>query len=229
MTAAYRMKGVGWFGGCVAVVLGFYLVSLQVAAERKKLEAVNGQIRTAERDIRALETEFDTRGNLAQLERWNGDTLALSAPTAGQFVMSEAALASLDVNSLGTGGVQTAALLVPSGAGAAVSVPTVPVTAALAVVKLAPVQMAQATAPRAMNVAIQAASTTALKPVVIRASVSAPRSAEAALVRAAKTERLAAVAKVRPQAVAMLDRKLLSDTTLGDIMSGARSESRKRR
>ena len=229
MTAAYRMKGVGWFGGCVAVVLGFYLVSLQVAAERKKLEAVNGQIRVAQRDIRALETEFDTRGNLAQLERWNGDTLALSAPTAGQFVVSEAALAALDVNSLGTSGVQTAALLVPSGAGSVVSTPTVPVTAAPAVVKLAPVQMAQATAPRAMNVAIQAASKTALKPVVIRASVSAPRSAEAALVRAAKTERLAAVAKVRPQAVAMLDRKLLSDTTLGDIMSGARSESRKRR
>ena len=232
MTAAYRMKGVGWFGGCVAVVLGFYLVSLQVAAERKKLEAVNGQIRVAQRDIRALETEFDTRGNLAQLERWNGDTLALSAPTAGQFVMSEAALAALDVNSLRADGVQTAALLVPSGAGSVVSTPTVPVTAAPPVVKLAPVapiQMAQVTAPRAMNVAIQAASKTALKPVVIRASVSTPRSAEAALVRAAKTERLAAVAKVRPQAVAMLDRKLLSDTTLGDIMSGARSESRKRR
>jgi hypothetical protein len=163
------------------------------------------------------------------LERWNGDTLALSAPTAGQFVVSEAALASLDVNSLGADGVQTAALLVPSGAGSAVTVPIVPVTAAPVVVKLAPVQMAQVTAPRAMNVAIQAASKTALKPVVIRASVSAPRSAEAALVRAAKTERLAAVSKVRPQAVAMLDRKLLSDTTLGDIMSGARSESRKRR
>ncbi len=232
MTAAYRMKGVGWFGGCVAVVLGFYLVSLQVAAERKKLEAVNGQIRVAQRDIRALETEFDTRGNLAQLERWNGDTLALSAPTAGQFVVSEAALAALDVNSLRADGVQTAALLVPSGAGAVVSTSTVPVTAAPPVVKLspvAPIQMAQVSAPRAMNVAIQAASKTALKPVVIRASVSTPRSAEAALVRAAKTERLAAVAKVRPQAVAMLDRKLLSDTTLGDIMSGARSESRKRR
>ena len=229
MTAAYRLKGVGWFGGCVAVVLGFYLVSLQVAAERKKLETVNGQIRSAERDIRALETEFDTRANLAQLERWNGDTLALSAPTAGQFVVSEAALAALDVNSLRADGVQTAALLVPSGAGSVVSTSIVPVTAAPAVVKLAPVQMAQVTAPRAMNVAIQAASKTALKPVVIRASVSTPRSAEAALVRAAKTDRLAAVAKVRPQAVAMLDRKLLSDTTLGDIMSGARSESRKRR
>ncbi|MDD1452564.1 hypothetical protein NHF48_019165 [Sphingomonas sp. H160509] len=138
MTAAYRMKGVGWFGGCVAVVLGFYLVSLQVAAERKKLEAVNGQIRSAQRDIRALETEFDTRGNLAQLERWNGDTLALSAPTAGQFVVSEAALAALDVNSLRADGVQTAALLVPSGAGSVVSTSIVPVTAAPPVVKLAP-------------------------------------------------------------------------------------------
>ncbi|KHA65236.1 hypothetical protein NI18_03395, partial [Sphingomonas sp. Ant20] len=117
MTAAYRLKGVGWFGGCVAVVLGFYLVSLQVAAERKKLETVNGQIRSAERDIRALETEFDTRANLAQLERWNGDTLALSAPTAGQFVASESALASLDVNQIGGPAgatVQTAQLLVPS-------------------------------------------------------------------------------------------------------------------
>ena len=43
MTAAYRLKGIGWFGSCVAVVLGFYLVSLQVAAERKKLDDVNGR------------------------------------------------------------------------------------------------------------------------------------------------------------------------------------------
>jgi hypothetical protein len=209
MTAAYRLKGVGWFGGCVAVVLGFYLVSLQVAAERKKLEAVNGQIRFAERDIRALETEFDTRANLVQLERWNGDTLALSAPTAGQFVASESALAALDVNQIGNRGtIQTAQLLVPS----------MPV--------IAPV-VAPVAAPAAVtNVGVQtAAVAAALKPVVIRASVQMPKSAEAAIVRAASTERLAAVAKVRPQAVAMLDRKLLSDTTLGSILNGARAEA----
>ena len=214
MTAAYRLKGVGWFGGCVAVVLGFYLVSLQVAAERKKLETVNGQIRSAERDIRALETEFDTRANLAQLERWNGDTLALSAPTAGQFVVSESALAALDVNQIGgqSGGpVQTAQLLVPS-------LPTL----AVPVATPAP----PAAARPVVDVAVQAvAAATPLKPVVIRASVRTPRSAEAAIVRAASTERLAAVAKVRPQAVAMLDRKLLSDNTLGSILSGARAEA----
>lgn len=213
MTAAYRLKGVGWFGGCVAVVLGFYLVSLQVAAERKKLEAVNGQIRAAERDIRALETEFDTRANLAQLERWNGDTLALSAPTAHQFVASEAALAALDVNQMGDGGVQVAQLLVPSM--------PVPVSAAAGVAAAG-----TAGAGQSMPVAVQTAAVTALKPVVIRASVATPKSAEAAIVRAAAAERVAAVAKVRPQAVAMLDRKLLSDNTLGDILSGARAEAR---
>ena len=219
MTAAYRLKGVGWFGGCVAVVLGFYLVSLQVAAERKKLETVNGQIRSAERDIRALETEFDTRANLAQLERWNGDTLALSAPTAGQFVVSESALAALDVNQIGgqSGGpVQTAQLLVPS-------LPTLAVPVAT---PAQPAAVQPAAARPVVDVAVQAvAAATPLKPVVIRASVRTPRSAEAAIVRAASTERLAAVAKVRPQAVAMLDRKLLSDNTLGSILSGARAEA----
>ena len=206
MTAAYRLKGVGWFGGCVAVVLGFYLVSLQVAAERKKLETVNGQIRSAERDIRALETEFDTRANLAQLERWNGDTLALSAPTAGQFVASESALASLDVNQIGGPAgatVQTAQLLVPS----------LPVAAAAA-------------APQAVDVAVQAVAAAApLKPVTVRATVQTARATDTAIVRAAAPQRLAAVAKVRPQAVAMLDRKLLSDNTLGSILSGARAEA----
>ena len=115
MTAAYRVKGIGWFGSCVAVVLGFYLVSLQVAAERKKLDDVNGRIAAAQRDIRALETEFDTRANLVQLEKWNGDTLALTAPVAGQFVGDETQLASLDVTHGPTeGAIQTAALLVPS-------------------------------------------------------------------------------------------------------------------
>jgi hypothetical protein len=221
MTAAYRLRGVGWFGGCVAVVLGFYLVSLQVAAERKKLEAVNGQIRTAERDIRALETEFDTRANLAQLERWNGDTLSLSAPVAGQFVTSESALASIDVNQpLNGPGVQMASLLVPSMPSAMPQ----------------PINVAQTTArPQVMKVAVQTAANVALKPTVIRASIAPSRSAEAAIVRALPqrltdklNEKMAAVSKVRPQAVAMLDKKLLSDNTLGDILSGARAEAGRR-
>lgn len=226
MTAAYRLRGVGWFGGCVAVVLGFYLVSLQVAAERKKLESVNGQIRSAERDIRALETEFDTRANLAQLERWNGDTLALSAPVAGQFVTSESALAAIDVNQPLGGGteVRMAALLVPSMPA------SMPQSVAIAQAAAKPVAQAQV-----MKVAVQTAANVALKPTVFRASVAPSRAAEAAIVRAMpqrvadKLNEKLAVAKVRPQAVAMLDKKLLSDNTLGDILSGARAEAGRRR
>ncbi|WP_298089498.1 hypothetical protein [uncultured Sphingomonas sp.] len=220
MTAAYRLKGLGWFGSCVAVVLGFYLVSLQVAAERKKLDDVNARIRNAERDIRALETEFDTRANLVQLEKWNGDTLALTAPVAGQFVADEVALASLDVTRGQPGGaIQTAALLVPSLPAPPAITPAAPATVT--------VQPAAAK-PAARAAIVQMASLPTPKPQVVRAAVAntiAPTKArEVAVVRSA-----AAVAKVRPQAVAMLDRKLLSDTTLGDILTGARAESKRLR
>ncbi|MDQ1230068.1 hypothetical protein [Sphingomonas sp. SORGH_AS_0879] len=225
MTAAYRLKGIGWFGSCVAVVLGFYLVSLQVAAERKKLDDVNARIRTAERDIRALETEFDTRANLVQLEKWNGDTLALTAPVAGQFVGDEAQLASLDVTrGPAAGAVQTAALLVP-----AQSVPvTQPVVTTAAPAQLAPAQLAPAK-PVAPASVVRLAKVELPQPQVVKAvaeRIVAPKAAKTAPIATVRTA--AAVAKVRPQAVAMLDRQLLSDTTLGDILKGAKTESRRR-
>ncbi|MEH3123338.1 MAG: hypothetical protein PGN16_15395 [Sphingomonas phyllosphaerae] len=118
MAAIYRLKGLGWLTGCAIVAIGFYLVSSQVAAERKRLEQVDRRILSAERDIRALETEFDVRANLAQLERWNGNTLALTVPTAQQFVRDERALAALSpVQGLPAPGrdvqIQTAQLIVP--------------------------------------------------------------------------------------------------------------------
>jgi hypothetical protein len=208
MTAAYRFKGIGWFGGCVTIVLGFYLVSLQVAAERKKLDSMDRKIGAAERDIRALETEFETRANLAQLEKWNGETLSLAAPTAGQFVTDEGALASLDVNQVGVTapGTKVAALVVPSLATVNVAAPTA--TPAPALVQVA------AAMPHAERAVIKVAAIEKSAPMLAKLN-DAARAQDA-------------VAKVRPQAVAMLDRKLLSDTTLGDILSSARAESRKR-
>ena len=88
-------KSLGWFLAGVAVALGFLLVPLQVAAERKKLDRTAAEIIRAKRDIRALETEFDTRANLAQLDKWNAETLGLVAPAADQFVADESALASI--------------------------------------------------------------------------------------------------------------------------------------
>jgi len=80
---------------CAGAALGCYLVSLRVASERSALEGVETQIVTTQRDIRLLQTEIGTRGRLAQLERWNVKVLALSAPSADQFLNGSFELAKL--------------------------------------------------------------------------------------------------------------------------------------
>lgn len=194
MAAAYRLRGLGWFLSGVIVALGFYLVSVQVAAERNKVLEMTRRIRDAEREIRALETEFDTRSNLAQLERWNGEIFALTAPTTDQFVADEAALASIDLNGA------------PQGASANVRVASYIVPAA----------------PHAVDEIAPAPQPTAPQPVAL------PAPATIRPVRAVLAS--AAAVQVRPMGqraptIAMLDRKLLSDSTIGDLMSGARAES----
>lgn len=191
---AYAWKSLGWFLAGVAVALGFLLVPLQVAAERKKLDRTVSDIAQAHRDIRALETEFDTRANLAQLEKWNGDTLRLTAPAATQFVADEGALASLDLNGQGAT-IQTASLVVPSLPDGSTMRPAAAVATA---VVTGVVQTAQASAP---------------------AKAAPSVAATVAQVRERTVER------AKPQTVALLDRKLLSDSTIGDLFSGARAET----
>jgi hypothetical protein len=246
MTAAYRLKGVGWLIAAVGIALGFYLVSLRVAEERKRLEAVNGRIAAAQRDIRALETEFDTRANLVQLEKWNGDTLALAAPTAGQFVRDAGQLAAIDVNAAaGAAPVQTAALLVPSivSAPAAAAVPATPASQAVAVAKpapvpaAAPVRMAAVRSPApaghagtshvaASHAAASHVAEAAVVRVVAYHAAPPPLPARALAHLATGDRSVRAAAKARPQAVAMLDDKLLSDATLGDLIAKAKREAR---
>ena len=144
----------------------------------------------AHRDIRALETEFDTRANLAQLEKWNGDTLRLAAPAAGQFVSDAGALASMDVRQ-GGATVQMASLVVPTLSDGAV-VRAVPAVAT-----------AMVNAPAAM----------------------AEPSAEPSIAGAVAQVRDRAIERGKVQAVALLDRKLLSDSTIGDLLNGARAEA----
>ncbi|MEG3178145.1 hypothetical protein U1872_18025 [Sphingomonas sp. RB3P16] len=112
-------KSLGWFLAGVAVALGFLLVPLQVAAERKKLDRTAAEIQRARRDIRALETEFDTRANLAQLDKWNAESLGLVAPAADQFVGDETALAAIEPTQRGVG--PQLASFVPAGPVAAIT------------------------------------------------------------------------------------------------------------
>jgi hypothetical protein len=73
-----------------------WVAAVRVATERADLARVEREIVAAKRDIRSLQTELGTRGRLSQLEQWNADVLALSAPSSAQFVDNAFTLARLE-------------------------------------------------------------------------------------------------------------------------------------
>ena len=93
---ARGFKPVGWVAGVAAAALGCYMLSLNVASERAELAKLERSIIMAKQDIRTLQTELGTRGRLQQLESWNANVLALSAPTSAQFLDNELTLARFD-------------------------------------------------------------------------------------------------------------------------------------
>jgi hypothetical protein len=95
MSGGRSFRSVFMVASCAGAALGCYLVSLRVASERAALEEVETKIVLAQRDLRVLQTEIGTRGRLAQLERWNAKVLALSAPSADQFLGGSFELARL--------------------------------------------------------------------------------------------------------------------------------------
>ncbi|KQN06909.1 hypothetical protein [Sphingomonas sp. Leaf25] len=197
--------GFGTLGKLVMVGImapAFYLVISQGAAERARVEAVERSIVQARKEIRDLETEFDTRANLAQLERWNGDVLALASPRAEQYVGGEHQLASLPGRT--ESGNVALAYVVPAAPMEYIPAPTEPAAAPV-------------TTPA---VATSAAATPAVSP---RATTPAP--AAKAAPRPTGPVQTAAVAHAKARAVAMLDRTLLSDSTLGDLSRSARREA----
>lgn len=187
-------KSLGWFLAGVAVALGFLLVPLQVAAERKRLDRTAADIVRAKRDIRALETEFDTRANLAQLDKWNAETLGLVAPAADQFVADETALASIEPTQRGTR--PQMASFVPAGPSAVVT---------------------------SQSPAIQPAVATTAAPAAQRAAAPAP-TPRAVPAPVARTAMASAGRERPRAAVALLDRALLDDSVIGDLRSSARTE-----
>lgn len=93
---ARAFRPVAWVAGIGAAALVCYMLSLQVAAERAELASIEQRILETRQQIRSLHTELGTRGRLQQLEAWNADVLALSAPVAAQFLDSNVALARFD-------------------------------------------------------------------------------------------------------------------------------------
>lgn len=205
MTAAYRLRGIGWFISGVIVVLACYLVSLQVAAERKHVEDMARAINRAHREIRQLETEFSTRANLAQLERWNGEILALAAPSAEQFVPDEAALAQADFVTGSTlhSPVRMAAMVVPA-APPAMSPPAAPAPAII------PAVVPPAAAPASPPVTTEAAS--------VPVARAAPRTIMASATTLSPHRPVSLAPAPGPRAIALLDRKVLRENRLADLI-----------
>ena len=200
--SAFGFKGFGWFVCGAIVAPGCYLVTSQVAAERAQVESVDRAIAGARKDIRDLDTEIKTRANMAQLERWNGDLLALSAPRPDQFLDAGAqGVAELD-GQPGDAPVAYASLVVPH----------------------APVLTDGPGMPDAAP-----DSALSVKEPDARSSAPARQSApvQTARVRSAPIE-TASLADSSKRTVAMLDERLISDSTLGDLVRGAKAEAKLR-
>lgn len=233
---AQRFRSLGWVAGVAVAATGLYLISLRVAAERGKVEAVDRQIALARHDLRQLQTEIGTRASMRQLEQWNGDVLALSAPTAKQFLHNEAQLASLNADQLDGShnapppSMNAGLVVVPEAAPAPtpVSVPAQP--AAPAKLVTASLVTTSAPAPKA-HVAAATASSEAAKPAAAKPAPAkhAATTAKAASKPAAKPADKPAihVAAARPapkpsrpklERVAMIEggtmRSLLHDASL---------------
>ncbi|WP_299329227.1 hypothetical protein [Parasphingopyxis sp.] len=95
MTITRKFRSVAWAAAVSSAALSCYLISHRVAAERNALEAVERDIQLAREDILSLNTEFQTRSRMSQIEVWNRRDLILSAPAPEQFLASEIQLASL--------------------------------------------------------------------------------------------------------------------------------------
>ncbi len=93
---AQRFRPVAWVIGCAIAATALYTVSLRVAAERAKLDEVDQKIADTRREIRQLQTEMGARASLRQLERWNGETLALTTPGANQYLPNEQLLSRVE-------------------------------------------------------------------------------------------------------------------------------------
>ncbi|WP_343521177.1 hypothetical protein, partial [Sphingomonas sp.] len=204
-----------------------YLVSSMVAAERTRVEAVERAIAKAHKDIRGLETEFDTRANLAQLERWNGEVMRYTAPTPQQFLASDTALASM--RALEAEGVaeRYAAMVVPAGVPEVVAPRTASDSVEGTPATKTPVATAAAAAvkPQAKPAPKPEAVATFAKPVRVAEKIASKpvKVADKAASKPAK----AAPRTPREAEVAMLDRKLLKDSSFGDLMKGVRAEARR--
>lgn len=167
---ARGFQPVAWVAAIGTAALSCYMLSLQVAAERSELASLDRRIVQTRQDIRQLQTELGTRGRLQQLEHWNAEVLALSAPVSGQFLDSGVSLARFDTRQPDVGTqaaqVQMAAAETPA---------TPPVANVDRPVVLASAQAPQTSTPRPAEPVVQRASLATAPAAAVRAATAPAR------------------------------------------------------
>jgi hypothetical protein len=202
---ARSFRPVGWVAAVGAAALGCYMLSLRVASERADLDRLNHRIVAASQNIRSLQTELGTRGRMHQLEAWNEEVLALSAPVSGQFVEGNVSLARFDTRQPQSA-VETPAQLASA---------TVPPPAARPAAP-AP-QQAVAPTPTPAQPLVRRASATIPATTAPVPTVAAPKAATP--VTAATTRRATAPATTEPASAAATPRRT---ATAAPIRTAAR-------
>ena len=193
---AQRFRPVAWVAGVAVAATALYMVSLGVANERARLETIDRKIAMTKREIRQLQTEIGTRASLRQLERWNGDVLALGTPTATQFLSSEAGLASLDGTKLPNGNVPP------------------------------PVMMASVADQASVQMVSSGVSTLSKNAAVVGSvRVASTRMPVVARVKDIALRSTVNSSTTKAQRVAMLDMTLVNNRTLNDIVRQAAAEA----
>lgn len=96
LMAARKLQGIGLVLLVLLFAMILYLLSVNVAATRSELAAVNRDIAKSRDAIRYLESEYAVRASMRQLERWNVEHFGYAAPAADQYLAGERELASLD-------------------------------------------------------------------------------------------------------------------------------------
>lgn len=217
MIAVKRLQSLFWVLVVALGALGAYLVSLRVATERNELTRVQVQISAARADIRYLETEFGARSSMRQLERWNVDDFRYSTPTAAQYLEGERALANL--NGIHPNG--------PAYVAPPVMVAMVETPADLpSAPQPAPASPAATEIRSDIAIIRSAHARDNVEKLAVADAAPKPAKATKGKDAAVDTSRPDPLAR-RAERMAMLDAKLLDDSTLGDLSARAAREKRK--
>lgn len=90
-----RLRQASWAGALSAALALFLALTFHVNAIKSEVRLAEREIVSLEREKLRLETEFESRASQRQLAEWNAVEFGYVAPRPGQFLDSEAELASL--------------------------------------------------------------------------------------------------------------------------------------